>query len=112
MIFSSRPPTAALVISADGAGEASVQYLVGAGFRASLASRVPADAIVERTLAVMPDLILLDDDPDGETTERLKADRRTAGIPIIVLADFFALSNRTAACETLFACDGSSTVPQ
>ena len=101
MIFSSRPPPTILVIYADGDGEAYVQYLTTAGFRAASASRIPGDEIVDRTMATMPDLIVLDYDCDGETMERLKGDRRTAAIPIIALADFFELSSRSVSPDNI-----------
>ena len=89
VIFSSRPPPTILVIcgEAEAEGEAYVQYLTAAGFRAASASRLPIGEIVDRTLATMPDMIVLDDDSDGEAIERLKSDRRTAPIPVIVLAE-------------------------
>jgi DNA-binding response OmpR family regulator len=86
-IFSSRPPPMILVIYADGDGEAYVRYLTTAGFRAASVSRIPTGEIVDRTLAAMPDIIVLDYDCDGETVERLKADWRTAPIPVIALAE-------------------------
>ena len=67
-----------LVISAEGDGDAFVRYLTTAGFRVTSASGIPTSEIVDRTLATMPDMIVLDYDCDGETIERLKADRRTA----------------------------------
>ena len=76
-----------LVVYADGDGEAYVRYLTTAGFRADAVSRIPSDEIVKRTLALMPDMIVLDYDCDGETVARLKADRRTAPIPVIALAE-------------------------
>ena len=88
VIFSSRPPPMILLISAEGDGEAYVRYLTTAGLRVSSASGIPTSEIVDRTLATMPDMIVLDYDCDGETIARLKADRRTAPIPVIVLADF------------------------
>ena len=100
MIFSSRPPPTILVIYADGDGEAYVQYLTTAGFRAASASRIPGDEIVDRTMATMPDLIVLDYDCDGETMDRLKGDRRTAAIPIIALADLFLLSGRSEPADS------------
>jgi len=99
VIFSSRPPPTILVIYADGDGEAYVRYLETAGFRAASASRIPGDEIVDRTMATMPDLIVLDYDCDGETMERLKGDRRTAAIPIIALADLVVLAGRSASVD-------------
>jgi CheY-like chemotaxis protein len=87
VIFSSRPPPMVLVIYADGDGEAYVRYLTTAGFRAVSVSRNPTGEIVDRTLATMPDVIVLDYDCDGETLEQLKGDRRTAAIPVIALAE-------------------------
>jgi hypothetical protein len=112
VIFSSRPPPMILVIYGDGNGEAYVEYLTRAGFRVASTSRIPADEIVDRTLATMPDMIVLDYDCDGETIEPLKADRRTVGIPVIALADFPGPPGRPGSPETLFATDGPSTVPQ
>jgi DNA-binding response OmpR family regulator len=99
VIFSSRPPPTVLVIYADGDGEAYVRYLATAGFRAVSASRMPSGQIVDRTLATMPDLIVLDYDCDGETVERLKGDRRTAGIPVIALADLLVLPGRSEGAD-------------
>jgi DNA-binding response OmpR family regulator len=100
VIFSSRPPPTILVIYADGDGAAYVQYLATAGFRAASASRIPSGEIVDRTLATMPDLIVLDYDCDGETIERLKADRRTAAIPVIALADLLVLPGRSGSSDS------------
>jgi hypothetical protein len=87
VIFSSRPPPMILVIYAEGDGEAYVRYLTTVGFRAASVSRIPTSEIVDRTLATRPDMIVLDYDCDGETVEQLKADRRTAPIPVIALAE-------------------------
>jgi hypothetical protein len=94
VIFSSRPPPTILVIYADGDGEGYVRYLTAAGFRAVSMSRIPTTEIVDRTLAAMPDMIVLDYDCDGDTVERLKADRRTAPIPVIALAELPVPPNR------------------
>jgi DNA-binding response OmpR family regulator len=100
VIFSSRPPPTILVIYGDGDGEAYVEYLRTAGFRAAAAPRIPHGEIVDRTLATMPDLILLDCHCDWKTLERLKADRRTAAIPVIALADLLVLPDRSRSCES------------
>ncbi len=100
MIFSSRPPPTILVIYADGDGQAYVRYLATAGFRTASASRIPSSEIVDRTLATMPDLIVLDYDCDGETVERLKGDRRTAAIPVIALADLLVLPGRSGSSDS------------
>jgi hypothetical protein len=102
VIFSSRPPPTVLVLYGDGDGEAYVRYLTTAGFRAASASRIPPEEIVDRTLATMPDLILLDYDSEEETIERLKADRRTAGIPVIALADLLVLPRRSRSPDSAF----------
>jgi hypothetical protein len=113
MIFSSRPPPTILVIYGDGDGEGYVQYLTAAGFRVASASRIPTNAIVDRTLATMPDMIVLDYDCDGETIEQLKGDRRTAFIPVIALADFPGPGGRPESSEsTLLGPDGPEIVRQ
>jgi DNA-binding response OmpR family regulator len=113
VIFSSRPPPTILVIYGDGDGEAYVQYLRTAGFRVASASTSPPGEIVDRTLATMPDLILLDCHCDWETRERLQADRRTAGIPVIALADLLVLPGRSRASDSaLLDPDRLSSDPQ
>jgi CheY-like chemotaxis protein len=87
VIFSSRPPPAILIIYADGGGDPYVRYLTAAGFRVTAVSRIPAAQIVDRTIAAVPDMIVLDYACDGETVARLKADNRTKEIPIIALAE-------------------------
>ena len=87
MIFSSRPPPTVVIIYADAGGEPYVRYLTAAGFRVAAVSRVPAAQIVDHTLAARPDMIVLDYACDGDTVERLKADKRTAEIPVIALAE-------------------------
>ena len=77
-----------LVIYADGDGDAYVRYLTTAGFSAVAVSTNAAVDIVDRTLATRPDMIVLDYDCDGDTVDQLKSDKRTAPIPIIVLAEF------------------------
>jgi hypothetical protein len=113
VIFSSRPPPTILVIYADGDGEAYVRYLTAAGFRAASASRIPVGEIVNRTLATMPDMIVLDYDCDGETMECLKADRRTALIPVIALADLPLPPGRPASsASALLGSDSPTMVRQ
>jgi DNA-binding response OmpR family regulator len=113
VIFSSRPPPTILVIYSDGDGEAYRKYLTTAGFRVASASRIPNSEIVDRTLATMPDLILLDCHCDWETMERLKADRRTAGIPVIALADLLMLPDGSRSSDSaLMNPDRLSIEPQ
>jgi len=85
-----------LVIYGDGNGEAYVRYLTAVGFRVASMSRLPTAEIVDRTLAAMPDMIVLDYACDGDTVERLKADRRTAPIPVIALAELPVPPDRLA----------------
>ena len=102
-----------LVIYADGDGDAYVRYLTTAGFSAVSVSTNSAVDIVERTLATMPDMIVLDYDCDGETVDRLKSDKRTAPIPIIVLAEFPGPPGRTGfSSGARIGTDGPSTLPQ
>ena len=102
-----------LVVYADGDGDAYVRYLTTAGFRAVSVSTNSAVDIVERTLATMPDMIVLDYDCDGETVDQLKSDRRTAHIPVIVLAEFPGPPVRTGFSPgARTGTDGPSTLPQ
>jgi len=102
-----------LVIYADGDGDAYVRYLTAAGFRAAPAATSSAVDIVDRTLATMPDMIVLDYDCDGETVDQLKSDKRTAPIPIIVLAEFPVPPGRTRFSPgARMGTDGPSTLPQ
>ena len=65
-----------------------VPYLTAAGFRvAELPVQAPDRDLVERTITIGPDLIVLDYTCDGETVMRLKADPRTADLPILALAE-------------------------
>jgi len=96
MIFSSRPPPSIFVIHGDGTGDAYVRYLTAAGFRVGSAPCIPGAEIVDRTLATMPDLIMLDCDC-VDAVERLKADPRTAAIPVIVVAELLWLADPDAA---------------
>ncbi len=73
-----------LIIHRRGATEGYAAYLTSEGFRASEAN--DSDDGVAKALALMPDLIVLDFDLDGETTARLKAHITTRGIPVIALA--------------------------
>ena len=102
-----------LVIYADGDGDAYVRYLTTAGFRAASVSTKSTVEIVDRTLATMPDMIVLDYDCDGETVDQLKSDKRTAAIPVIVLAEFPGPPDRTGfSAGARMGTDGPSTLPQ
>ena len=113
VIFSSRPPPTILVIYGDGDGDVYVRYLTTAGFRAASVSTNSVIDIVDCTLATMPDMIVLDYDCDGETVDQLKSDKRTAPIPIIVLADFPGPPGRTGFSPgARMGTDEPSTLPQ
>ena len=102
-----------LVIYADGDGDAYVRYLTTAGFRAASVSTNSSVDIVDCTLATMPDMIVLDYDCDGETVDQLKSDKRTAPIPLIVLAEFPGASSRTGFSPgARMGTDGPPTLPQ
>ena len=58
-----------LMIYAAGGGEAYVRYLTGAGFRVESASCAQGAEIVSRTLAIRPDMIVLDYDCNGDVVE-------------------------------------------
>jgi hypothetical protein len=113
VMFSSRRPPMILVIYADGDGDAYVRYLTTAGFRAASVSTNSAIDIVDCTLATMPDMIVLDYDCDGETVDQLKSDKRTAPIPLIVLAEFPGPPSRTGFSPgARMRTDGPPTLPQ
>jgi hypothetical protein len=102
-----------LVIYADGDGDAYVRYLTTAGFRAASVSTNSAIDIVDCTLATMPDMIVLNYDCDGETVDQLKSDKRTAPIPLIVLAEFPGPPSRTGFSPgARMRTDGPPTLPQ
>lgn len=73
-----------LIIHRRDATEGYAAYLTSEGFRVSEAN--DSDDGVAKALALMPDLIVLDFDLDGETTTRLNAHLATRGIPVIALA--------------------------
>jgi DNA-binding response OmpR family regulator len=83
-----RPPPFILLIHDGRSGREYVPYLIAAGFRvAELQAEEPDRDLVDQTSTIGPDLILLDYTCDGETVMRLKADPRTAGLPILALAE-------------------------
>jgi DNA-binding response OmpR family regulator len=70
-----------------------LEYLKSAGLRVA---RTQNDAnMVETVVRLVPDLIVLDFDVDGETATQLKSDARTMSIPLIALAEMAAI-NRDA----------------
>ena len=86
-----------LIIHRRDGTEGYAAYLTGEGFRASEAN--DSDDGVAKALALMPDLIVLDFELDGETTTRLKAHISTRGIPVIALAKMDDVRSRGAASK-------------
>ena len=86
-----------LIIHRRDATEGYAAYLTGEGFRVSEAN--DTDDGVAKALALMPDLIVLDFDLDGETTTRLKAHISTRGIPVIALAKMDEVRSKGAASK-------------
>ena len=87
-----RPPPFILLIHDGRVGRDYVPYLTAAGFRvAELQAEQPDRDLVDQTIAIGPDLIVLDYTCDGETVMRLKADPRTAGLPILALAELLRI---------------------
>jgi hypothetical protein len=80
VIFSSRPPPTVLIVHGDGGGQASIGYFAAA-------PSMPIADMLECAVTRRPDMIVLDYDCEGGVIERLKADARTAPIPIIALAE-------------------------
>ena len=81
-----------LMIHRRDATEGYAAYLTSEGFRASEAN--DSDDGVAKALELMPSLIVLDFDLDGETTARLKAHISTRAIPVIALAKMDAVRTR------------------
>ena len=79
-----RPPPHVLLIHNGMDVSQHVAYLSDRGLRVSQTS---GDHAVPGTRSVMPDLIVLDYDCDGEVLAQLKADSRTRHIPVIGLKD-------------------------
>ena len=84
-----RPPPLVLFLQ----NHASVEHLFGCLTRAGLhVARAPNDRdMLATVLRLLPDLIVLDFNGNGDTAERLKADNRTKGIPLIALAEIAAM---------------------
>jgi DNA-binding response OmpR family regulator len=82
-------PLHILVIHRKDATEGYATYLTSEGFVVTEAN--DSDDGVEKALATDPNLIVLDFDLDGETTDRLKAHISTRGIPVIALAKMDAV---------------------
>ena len=56
----------------------------------------PGDYDLKDALRLLPDLIVLDFNIDGDTARRLKNDVRTMSIPLIALAEMAAISATSA----------------
>jgi DNA-binding response OmpR family regulator len=85
-------PLHILIIHRHRGKEGYAAYLESEGFRVSEAR--DSDDGVMKALTLMPDLIVLDFDLDGETTSRLKNHISTRGIPVIALAKMAAVRDR------------------
>jgi CheY-like chemotaxis protein len=83
-MIGSRPPPHVLMISgADGADYAA--FFAASGFRITEAKSAAEG--LDRAVALLPDLIVLDFGYDGETTASLRGNPATSAIPIIALTD-------------------------
>jgi DNA-binding response OmpR family regulator len=86
-----RPPPLLLVIYRPN-GHAFTEYFVGTGFR--VAEAHTTDGGVEQAIALIPDLIVLDFDLDGDLVARLRGHEVTRAIPIIALTELTNLRDR------------------
>jgi CheY-like chemotaxis protein len=89
------PPPLILFIHNHTNVEKLLEYLTSAGLRVAR-TRNDGDMLAQ-VLRLVPDLIVLDFNIDGDTAERLKGDVRTMSIPLIALAEMAAI-NRDAGC--------------
>lgn len=74
-----RPPPLVLVIYEGGGGDGD--HLVASGFRVEEAQSGAEG--VDRAAALLPDLVVLDFDLDGETVAQIRQGPSTKDIPII-----------------------------
>jgi len=85
-----RPPPLILFIQNHASVENQFDYLTLAGLRVA---QTPDDGnMLATVLRLIPDLIVLDFNGDGDTAERLKADNRTMYIPLIALAELASIN--------------------
>lgn len=78
-----RPPPPKVLLVHDGSGyERHVKHLTDAGLRVAEAH---ADSAVAEAAAILPDLIVVDFDSDGDVTRQLKTYAPTQHIPIVAL---------------------------
>jgi DNA-binding response OmpR family regulator len=88
----SRPQPFILLIHDGNRGQEYGPYLTAAGFRVAELSVQEHDRdLAEETVTIRPDIIVLDYTCNGETVMRLKADPRTAGLPILALAELLRI---------------------
>ena len=89
-----RPPPLVLVVHRSGGVEKYADYLLGSGFRVAEAH----DGVhgVEQALLLLPDLIVLDFELDGEVVGLLRGNPATQRIPVIALAEMENLRDRTS----------------
>ena len=85
-----RPPPLILFIQNHASVENQFDYLTLAGLRVA---QTPDDGnMLATVLRLIPDLIVLDFNGDGDTAQRLKADSRTMYIPLIALAELASIN--------------------
>jgi hypothetical protein len=88
----SRPQPFILLIHDGSRGQDYVPYLTAAGFRVAELSVQEHDRdLTDQTVTIGPDIIVIDYTCDGETVMRLKADPRTAALPILALAELLRI---------------------
>lgn len=80
-----RPPPLVLVVHRSGGIEKYADYLAGTGFRVAEARN--GGHGVEQALLLLPDLIVLDFELDGEVVGLLRESPTTRNIPVIALAE-------------------------
>lgn len=93
MTAANRPPPLVLIVHRSGGVEKYGDYLTGSGFR--VAEARDGEHGVEQALLLLPDLILLDFELDGEVVSLLRKEPTTRTIPIIALAEMEKLRDAT-----------------
>jgi two-component system, cell cycle response regulator DivK len=106
-----RQPLVLVVEDYDDAREMYAAYLQFSGFR--VAEAIDGVEAIEKTLALMPDIILMDlalPKMDGwEATRRLKSDERTKHIPVVALTGHALAGHAEGARQA--GCDSFVTKP-
>jgi CheY-like chemotaxis protein len=90
-----RPPPLVLVVHRSGGMEKYADYLISSGFR--VAEARDGGHGVEQALLLLPDLIVLDFELDGEVVGLLREYPTTRAIPVIALAEMDKLRGPTPA---------------